>query len=61
METKVAYAVKKMEHKAIALYDFLFDNEYKALIRIEKLHVPRVVKFYDIGGCSDGAFCLILQ
>ena len=57
----MAYAVKKMEHKAIALYDFLFDNEYKALIRIEKLHVPRVVKFYDIGGCSDGAFCLILQ
>lgn len=53
--------MKKMESRAIDLYDFLFDNECKTLIRTEKCLVPRVVKFYDVGACSDGAFCLVLQ
>ena len=57
----MAYAVKKMENKAVAHQDFLFHNELKALIRTEKLLVPRVVKFYEIAACSDGALCLVLQ
>ena len=57
----MVYAVKKMENKAVAHQDFLFHNELKALIHTEKLLVPRVVKFYEIAACSDGALCLVLQ
>ncbi|KAL3140269.1 hypothetical protein ABBQ38_004538 [Trebouxia sp. C0009 RCD-2024] len=58
--TKVVYAVKKLP-KSAAEYNFLFTKEYEALTRMAEFQVPRVSKYINLGNCSDGALCLVLQ
>lgn len=53
--------MKKLSANKTAEYGFLLESEFEALTRLEKVNVPRVVKCYDVGICSDGATCLLLE